>query len=385
MRRAGDRLRISARLTSASDGFQLWAETYEREMKDVFAVQDEIARAIVGALRVRFTANGGTPLVTRPTEDLTAYDFYLRGRYFWTKRTDEAMRLAVEYFEQAIARDSTYALAYAGLGDAYALPYDGSSRERLPKARAAALKALTLDSTLAEAHATLGRVAHNLDWDWVTAEREFRKALALKPDHATARQWYGNGLLARGRTDEAFVELRRAQQLDPISPAIATSLGGALISAHRYDEAIEQFKRVFELDPSYVRAHGLLAAAYLHQGRVDEAIGEFRRAIDLAGGWLPQPWGLPGLGYAYAVSGKRTEALRVLRDLEAAPSGRYARPEGLAIIHTGLGNIDEALRWFERAVDERSVVPWWTRDPVFDRLRPDPRFIRLMRRMGLEQ
>ena len=385
VRRAGDRLRISARLTSASDGFQLWAETYEREMKDVFAVQDEIARAIVGALRVRFTANGGAPLVARQTEDLTAYDLYLRGRYFWNRRTDDAMSRAVRYFEQAIARDPTYALAYAGLGDAYVIPFGGPSKERLPKARAAALKALTLDSTLAEAHATLGQVSHNLDWDWATAEREFRSAFALKPDYATARHWNGLNLLGLGKTDEALAEIRRAQQLDPISPAIASDLGWALICAHRYDEAIEQFEKVLELDPSYVRAHGRLAAAHLHQGDVDEAIAEFRRAIELAGGWLPQPWGLPGLGYAYAVSGRRAEALHVLRDLQVATSGRYVRLEALAIVHTGLGNTDEALRWLERAVEERSFPPEWMRDPLFDRLRSDRRFIRLMRRAGLER
>ena len=384
VRRAGGRLRISARLTNAPDGFQLWAESYEREMKDVFAVQDEIARAIVGALRVRLATSPSTPLVTRRTEDLTAYDLYLRGRHFWNKRTDEGISRAIDYFEQAIARDSLYALAHAGLGDAYAIPFGGPSMERLPKARAAALKALAIDSTLAEAHATLGIVAQNLDWDWPTAEREFRMAIALKPDYPTARHWYGVGLLAMGKTDEALTQLKIGLRLDPLSPAIATDLGGALVCAHRYDDAIEEFKKVLELDPGYVRAHGRMAAAYLQQGRYDEAIGEYRRAIDLAGGWLSQPWGLPGLGYTYAVSGKRTEALRVLRELEVGMSRRYERPEGLAIVHAGLGNTDDAMRWFERAVEERSVLPWWTRDPLFDRLRPDPRFARLMWRMGLE-
>ncbi|MBC7788902.1 MAG: protein kinase [Anaerolineae bacterium] len=383
VRREGTRLRISAQLVSTKDNGVLWSEAYDREMADVFALQEEIARSVVAALKIKLETQGGSALTVQRPTNLEAYTLYLKGLYFWNLRTDEGNRQAIEYFGQAIERDSGYALAYAGLADAYALPFGGSSQERGLQARTAALKALALDSTLAQPHATLGLVANNYDWDWPGAEREFGRAFELDPAYAMTRDWYAASLIAQGRFDEAIAEARRAQELEPLSLTIRSDAGLGLTYARRYDEAVEQFRMVLELDPDYARAHGRLGAVYLHQGQLKEAIAEFKIAISLAGGWLPQPWGMPGLGYAYAVSGQRSEAVRILDELKTAKAPRYIRPEAVAVVYVGLGQKDEAFSWLERAVEERSIIPWWIRDPLYDPIRSDPRFVRLLKKMGL--
>ncbi len=379
VRKSQDRLRITAQLVSTRDGFHLWAETYDRQLADVFAVQEEIAKAIVGALEIRLPGGRTPPIAKERTPDVEAHNLYLKGRHLWNRRTKAGLEQAVEYFRQATDRDPLYAPAYAGLADAYLL--HGSYRfmpraEAHRRAKAAAEKALELDETLAEAHTSRGQVLRS-ERDWRGEEQEYLRAIELNPSYATAHQWYATLLAALGRTGEALREIRHAEELDPLSHAISVTVGVVLLNARDYDGAIEQLKKTLELAPDFFSAHRVLGAAYSEKGEHQEAIQEINRAIELN---PEQPDLLANLAYNYAKSGQREKALELLGQAKQ----RGADPSFIAIAYSALGQPDLAFEWLERAVEEGQspflfflkVGPW------YDPLRSDPRFQDLLRRMN---
>ena len=390
IRRSGDRLRVTAQLTNASDGLALWSDTYEREMKDVFQVQDDIAGSIASALRVALapTPNGrkGLPAGTAPagTEDLVAYDLYLRGRYFWHQRGNDALHRAAEYFGQAIDRDPTFARAYAGLADALGLmPIYGSTPadSALPLARKAAEKALSLDSTLAEAHTTLGLILKSTG-EWEPAAMEFRRGLALDSNYATGHQWYSEVLIITGRVREAVAELERARDLEPLSPVINAELGYTLGLAGRYQEGILAGQRAVELDSTLWTGHAFLAFTHLFAGEYPASVAGFLRAVRLGQGIDPL---LGALAFSLARNGQLDSARAVLAPAESRAKRRGGSPVAMAMGYAGLGDRDAALRWLDRAAREKD--PWLyamsINAPLFDSIRGDPRFADAAKTMKL--
>ena len=385
VRRAGQRLRVTAQLINIADGYHLWADQYDRELQDVFQVQDDLARAIVGALRVplKLTNRSDTALVTVGTVDPAAHDLYLQGRFFWNQRTYESLRTAVRYFERAIERDSSYAEAYAALADAYVVfpaYYVSAPAQGYPKAKAAALRALALDSTLAYAHATLGVVRGLYEWDWRGAERDFRRAITLDPSYATAHQWYAEYLSSLGRHQEALAEAERAATLDPLSRVISVDKAGVLIRARRYDEAVTELRSTLDFDPSFPPAHNYLAWAYLVKKMHVEAVAEAETAVRMGG----RSFGMGRLAYAYALSGQRDSALQVIRQLTDRLRHENVASFQFALAYLGLGETDQAFAWLEKSAEMREPsLVLSILDPLFDSLRGDPRFTRLLIKMGL--
>jgi TolB-like protein/Tfp pilus assembly protein PilF len=383
VRRSGNRVRISAQLVSTRDGYQLWSDEYDRELADVFAVQDDIARAITAALKVRL---GGRPAAPAgpPTEDTEAHDLYLKGRFAWNQRTTAGMREAVRYLEQAVARDPGFARAQAALADAYLLviPYAGAPQaETWAKGQAAAAKALALDSTLAEAHTALAYGTMIYDWDWSNAEARFRQAIAADTTYPTARQWYGNFLWSRGRLAEALDQMQRAHRLDPLSRVIGSELGQTYYLLRRNDEALRHIQETLALDPNYPKGLYLTGLVHIQQRRYAEAIDEIRRSIEL-GGFQEDIGG--ALGYAYGASGDRAAAKNYIAQLEAGLAKGSVGPYALALAYTGLGETTRALMYLNRAIDVHDAfLPEDFFDPLLDGLRRDPRFKRVEARMGL--
>ncbi len=383
VRLAGDRLRVTAQLINVKDGYHLWAEAYDRDLRDVFAVQEEIAQAIVGALRVKLRGEE-TAMVVRPTADLAAYDHYLKGLHAVNQRSSGSLVQAVAYFEQAIARDPRFARAYAGLADAYVLLPGYSvtkSSEAWPKGRAAAERALALDSTLAEAHTTLSYGKFLFDSDWRGAEEGFRRAIALNPRYPTAHHWYGDFLGGRGDLEGYLQELRRAQALDPLSRQIGTEVGRALYALRRNDEAVTQLQQVLRADPAFAGARVTLGRVYVEQGRLAEAVGEFQQAVELRG---RNALDVAYLAYAYAVAGQESEAQRLLVELEGRSRREHVPPTVLAMVHMGLGQDERAFDHLDRAVAEHDG---WIAEsifyPTFDPLRSHPRYAALLQALGL--
>jgi eukaryotic-like serine/threonine-protein kinase len=390
IRRQGDRLRVTAQLTNATDGLALWSDTYERQMKDVFAVQDDIANSIAGALRVALApAPAGKPGIPRNalagTEDMAAYDLYLRGRYFWHQRGDESLRRAALYFSQAIDRDPTFARAHAGLADALGLlPIYGRTPadSAFPLARQSAERALQLDSTLAEAHTTLGLILKSTG-EWQSAASEFRTALSLDSTYATGHQWYAEVLIITGRVREAVKELEKARDLEPLSPVINAELGYALGLAGKYADAKLAGQRAIELDSTLWTGHAFLAFSELFGGEYDRAVGRMGQAVRLGQGLDPL---VGALAYALAKSGKADSARTLLKTVEARAQSRGGSPIAMAMGEVGLGNNDAALRWLDRAAKEKD--PWLyamsINGAVFDAIRADPRFAEAARVMRLD-
>jgi tetratricopeptide (TPR) repeat protein len=368
------------------DDRQLWGEQYNRKLADILGVQEEISREIYEKLQRRLTGEEKVRMAKRPTENSEAYQLYLKGRYYWNKRTEEGLHRAIEYFSEATERDRNYALAHAGLAESYILLGEFSllpAKEAYAKAREAATKALELDDALAEAaHNALATVKADYDWDWPGAEREFRRAIELNPSYATAHQWYGELLAELGRHEEALAEIKRAQQLDPVSLIINGVSGRILMSAGRDDLAIEQLQKTLEIDPNFAHTHWFLGMAYLRKGAFAEAIAEFRRAITLSPN-LTQYKG--GLGNAYARVGKSAEARKLLSELKAESKRRYVSWCDFAAIYAGLGEKDQAFASLEKAYEQRDIRLFTsgTVSPMFDPLRSDPRFADLLRRIGL--
>jgi eukaryotic-like serine/threonine-protein kinase len=384
VRRSGRRLRLNAQLVSTKDGYRLWSEEYDRELADVFAVQDDLARAIVGALRVTLQRPGGA-LVKAGTGDLQAHDLYLQGRFQWNRRTYESMPQAVRYFERAVARDSGYAEAHGAVAEAYALlPIYGVSNAAYayPRARAAALRALALDSTLGNAHATLGVVREMYAYDWAGAERELRRAVALAPAYATGHQWYAEYLSAVGRDAEARREAERAVALDPLSPIIRVDQALALARGGHLDEAIAVLQRVVEANPDFLAARNQLGWVFLCAGRLPEAVAQLEAAVRMSN----RRSGAGRLAFAYGRLGRPDSALVLTRVLVERYRRESVFPYSVAIAYAGVGDRERALEWLTRAVDEHDPnIPLYLRiDPLLDSLRSDARFQRLLRRVGPE-
>jgi serine/threonine-protein kinase len=386
VRMADNRLRITAQLINAADGYHLWSERYDRQMEDVFAIQDEITLAIVNKLKVTLLGGEREALVKRSTEDVEAYNLYLKGRYFWNKRTETGYLKSLEYYRHAIDKDPAYAAAHAGIADSYdLLGWYGyfAPEEAFPRARAAADKARELDPTLAEAHASLGWINANYDWNWAAAEREYKRSLELNPSYATAHQWYSEFLTYMGRHDESIAEGRKAQELDPLSIIINNDVGQVYYFARRYDEAIAQLRKTLEMDPDFAVAHFLLGLCLAQKSLHDEAIEEGRIAMTLAG--EDDTLILSQLGVIYALSGREDKARQVLAELAELSREKYASPFPVALVHAGLGENDEAFEWLGRACEKRDHwVETLKVHPVLDGLRGDERYSRLLRETGLD-
>ncbi|MFN2400620.1 MAG: protein kinase [Gemmatimonadaceae bacterium] len=385
VRRSGDRLRIGVQLVGTRDGYELWSETYEREARDVFAVQDEIAHSVVRALRVRLASASGVPIVARQTEDLEAYNLFLQGRALWNRRTSESLQRAVQLFDSAVIRDPSFARAHGAVAQSYALLGAYSfllPGEMFPEAIAAAHRALELDSTLAEAHSALGLSKWLYEWDWTGAERELRRAIELNPSYATAHQWYALYLGTSGRAAGGVSRMRDALSLDPMSLIISADVGELLYFARRYDQALEQYRQTLQMDSTFAHTHSYLGKVYERMGRFEEAISEHRKAVALSGG---SPFFVSSLGYAFALAGRRDEAMAIVRDFERDVPDRFVSPYLIAEVYLALGDQDRAFVHLERALAERMPeVPYsLLAEPRLDPLRSHPRFAQLVKRMGL--
>jgi Tfp pilus assembly protein PilF len=370
---------ISAELIDARDNSHIWGQQYNRRTSDIFVLQEEIAKEITTTLRLRLTGDDEKRLAKRYTENAEAYELYLKGRYWWNKRTDEGFKKGIDQFQQAIEKDPTYALAYAGLADCYSFEATYGfvpPKEAYPKAKEAALRALEIDDQLANVHTSLAWINTEYDWDRSGAEREFRRAIELNPTDADAHRLYGEALRSLGRFDEAVAEFKRAVALDPTSLLNNRSLGAAYHSARRYDEAIEQYRKTLEMDPNFRLVRANLGSAYLQKGMYNEGIAEFEKAGAVS-----------RLGYAYAVAGRRAAAQKVLDQVIETSKQKYVPTERIALIYTGLGEKDKAFEWLEKGYEERAIggPPVGIKvEPEFDPLRSDPRFQDLLRRMNLQ-
>jgi DNA-binding winged helix-turn-helix (wHTH) protein/TolB-like protein len=381
IQRSGEKIRVTVRLLKVRDGRPLWAyQCSEQQCTDLFAVQDSISEEVAQALLLALTGEEKKRLTKHYTENAEAYEAYLKGRYFWNKRTAEGFQKAIDYFQKAIDIDPNYALAYAGLADSYILmkifnyPQTGETLQGLEaKARAAAERSLEIDDTLAEAHTSLGLIGG--------IEREYKRAIELNPNYATAHHWYALYLSDRGRFDEAIAEIRRAQEIDPLSLVINSDIGIVYIAGRQYDQAIEHFKKAIEMDPNYPDAHAMLGWAYVLKGMYDEGIPEFQKAGALFGGAI-----VPiGLIYAHGISGNKREALKLLAKLKRLTKQDHTqiRWAHWVLIHIGLGEKDKAFEALERAYREGENIKPMLNAPASDPLRSDPRFTDLLRRVGL--
>jgi TolB-like protein/DNA-binding winged helix-turn-helix (wHTH) protein/Tfp pilus assembly protein PilF len=381
---AGDRVRITAQLIQVPADKHLWAESYEGNVRDTLALQNKVARAIAEQIRIKLTPREQAALNSGKPVDPGAYQEYLKGRYFWNKRTADGLQKARDHFNQAIDSDPVYAAAYSGLADTYALLGDWqygvmTTREALPKAKAAAQKALQLDESLSEAHTSLAFCLEGFDWDWAAADKEFRRAIELNPGYATGHHWYAWHLSLMGRNTEAIAEMKKAASLDPLSLIINADLAELLLIAHHPDESIEQSRKTIEQDRYFALAYNQLAQAYLEKHMLPEAISELQKAIDLS---PENPTILANLARAYALSNRKEDALTLLSDLKTAAVPGRPRTTEIAAVYAALGDRNHAIDWLEKGYDER-FNPGVLLRPGFDSLRSDPRFRDLQRRIGL--
>jgi adenylate cyclase len=384
VQRVGDRVRISAQLVDARSDEHLWAEQYDRELLDVFAIQSEVAQQVAGALKATLTPGERQRIEKKPTGDFAAYTLYLKGRYFWERR-GEGLTKGLECFQRALEIDPDYALAHAGVADCLTLlGFYGylPPREAWPKAKAAAMRALEIDEGLAEAYTSLGFAKVCYDWDPRAAERDFKRAIKLNPRHAPAYYWYATACLALDRFEEGFSQNERALEVDPLSIFANAHYGWTLIGGRRYERATEQLRRALELDANFALAHWLLGMAYGLGSRFEECIAHLEKACDLSARFS---WFLAQLGWAYGTSGRVDEARAVLSELDARRRERHVRAFFFGLVRVGLGEVDEALDWLEKAYEERDIsMAWLKQDPTFDSLRSEPRFIALLRKIGVE-
>jgi len=385
VRQIKDALKVQVDLVDAATGAEIWGAGYDRKIADLVAVKQAIAQGVIAKLNLRLSSDEQRRLVKGDSMNPEAYQSYLRGRYFWNKRSLDGIKQAREYFEQSIQRDPDFALGYVGLADCYIglTFYDfAAPRETMPKAKESILKALALDSSLAEAHASLAHILMNYDWDWPTAEKEFKRSIELKPDYATAHQWYAiHYLTAMGRLEEALREMKKALEIEPASLVMNTFMGAALCQAGRYDEAIDQCRRTIKMDPTFAVAHWHLGLAYEQKQIFDSAIEELQRAVSLSQG---SPLMLAALGQAYAKAQKTNEANQILDKLEDLSKQQYVSPVGVAAIYTALGDSEQAFKLLEEARAEHSFhLVYVNVSPQFEVIRPDPRFQDLVHGIGL--
>jgi TolB-like protein/Flp pilus assembly protein TadD len=383
VQKSGDQVHVNVQLINALTDAHLWADIYDRKLTDIFAVESEIAKTIAETLRVKLTGAQAKAITARPTENDAAHELYLKGRYFWFKRTAEDLKKAAAYFQQAIDADPNYALAYVGLADAFVLvpAYGGASpQDCYPRTKAAARRAIELDDNLAEAHASYGKVLWNHDFDFAQSLLEFERALKLNPNYATAHHWYGNSPLASlGRFDQAIAEMKRAVELDPLSLIYNADFGATLVLARRYDEAIERLQRTLELDPNFYYAHYNLGLALELKGDLNAAIAEYKKARELNDDPVPAAY----LGHAYAVAGRKDDALQILSELAEQAKHRYVPNPAFALVELGLGNKEKALDWLEKGYEahEARFIAYIKVDPFLDPLRGDPRFEALVQKV----
>ena len=383
--KAGNKLRITAQLIQASDGNHLWSETYDRDMQDIFAVRSEVAQKVAAILKVRLLGEDKKQLDKKPTENLEAYNLYRQGRYYGDQVSEEGIKKAIPFFEQAIQKDPRFALAYAGMADSYVAAADAfiAPREAFSKAKEAALKAIELDDTLAEAHTSLGLLHYHYDWDWAAAEKEFKRALVLNPQSAWSYTLYSQFLGGMGRVEEANEQGRHALELDPLSVTARWCLGWAFLSAGRSDEAIEQLSKAMELDPNSSWARTFLGRAYLLKGMQQRGIEELEKARHDG---PDDAFVLGLLGYGYAVTGRRADALKILQRFDEMDRHRYVSRAARVYVYAGLGDKDKAFEWLEKAYQERSdALAWFRQEPESKSLRTDPRFAVLMRKIGFTE
>ncbi len=384
--RLGNHVSITAQLIRASSDKYLWAQNYEVELRDILTVQKEVARSIAEQIRLELNPHEQRRLDKPQAVNGDAYESYLKGRFFWNKRTGEGLRKAIDYFDQAIKSDPNYAPAYAGLADSYALAGDWkygvmAPKEAYPRAEEAAKKAMALDSTLGEAHISFAFCLEGFDWDFESADREFTRGIALSPGYATGHEWYGWHLAALGRNGEAIAEVKKAENLDPLSLIIGADLAEELLVARHYDEAIKQSRKTLYLDPFFANGHYVLGQALAQNHIYSEAIKELQIAVQLS----PESTAFTAnLAYAYAVSGMRDEAVKLLNDLKTQPKSAFSSAGEVALIYVGLDQKDLAMVWLEKAYAER-FSPWVLMRPGFDSLCSDPRFQNLLRRIGISR
>ena len=384
--RSGDRVRITAQLIRVPADEQMWAHSYEGDLHDTLTLQSKVAQAIAEQIRATLSRRQQAALRKPKTVSPDAYEAYLKGRYFWNKRTGDGLKKAINYFSRAIETDPTYAEAYSGLADSYALSGDWeyavlSPQYAFHQARAAATKALALDDSLGEAHTSLAFAFDLYAWDWAAAEKEYQRAIELNPGYATAHHWYAWHLLMMGRNSEGIFELKRAESLDPLSLIISADLADALCIAHLYDGSVQQSKKTLEMDPNFAAAHYQLGQAFAQKHMHDEAIAEFQRAIELSGhsGAFDS-----NLAYVYAMSGRKREAEDIVKELKARPDENHSIDANVALVYVGLGDHDQAMIWLNKAYEAR-FNPSILLRPAFDPLRSDARFRGLRRGLGLER
>lgn len=380
----GDILRLHAELVKVADGIQIWGDQYNRTADDIFDIQDDISEQISSSLALKLKPEDKTRLTKRHTNNTEAYQLYLKGRYFWNKRTGEDLKTAKGYFEEAIGKDPTYAMAFVGLAETYVISGYYAvlpSAEAFQRAKRSALEALQIDDQLAQAYSVLGNVASNYDFDWASAEENYQKSIALNPNYATARQWYGEDLSMHGRIDESIEQLEQAMAIDPLSLIVNTIYGLILSRAGHHSQAIKQFEKTLEMDPDYNVAQFLFGEVLLSAGKVSEGINHLLEAKRQNNA----PATLAALGYAYAISGKTKEAKQILTELDHQASQGPVPPYCFATVHAGLGNKEEALQYLELSLEQREFVLMLNVEPFWDSLRSEPRFREILRKVGLER
>jgi serine/threonine-protein kinase len=385
VRKAGNRVRITVQHVKASDGYHLWSERYDRDLEDIFAIQDEISLAIVDALKLKLLGKEKQKLMKRSTDNLEAFNLYLKGRHFWARRFEGGLQKSMEYFQQAAEKDDGYAPAYVGIADALSIlgtygflrPHDV-----FPRAKAAANRALELDAVLPEVHTSLGYIGSFYDLSWDEAEKEFGRAIKHNPNDSLSRLWYALHLMAVGRIEEGLEEAERGQALDPFSPIINSLVGLSYIWNRRYDEAVEQLRRTVEIDPNFLLAHIWLSNAYGMSARYEQALEEIEKALAAE---IDMPYALGHLGWTYGMLGKEQEALDVFNRLMKMSETRFISPWPLAFTYLGIKNIDQAVTYFERAYSERDPIFAMTcTGPWYASLGSDPRYVALLEKMGLK-
>jgi len=383
--RSGDRIRIAAQLIHATTDQHLWAESYERDFRDILSLQAEIARQVANQVRIILTPEEQASLGQARQVNPEAHELYLKGRYFWSKRTEDSVRKALSCFQQAVGLDPTYAQGYAGIADSYnILGYYNAQppNDAYPKAKAAALRAIELDKSLAEPHAALGVVKRDFEWDWSGAEDEFQRAIALNPGYVEAHHWRSTLLSMRGRHAEAVCEKQKALAMDPLSVVMRTDLGRMFYFSRHYDQAIAQYRSTLDMDPDFLFARLWLAQAYEQEQKFDAAITELQTATRIA---PHNTYALARLGQGYAMTGMQGDARIVLKQLQEISGRAYVSPFDVALVYIGLDKIDQALEWLQKALAARSLWLGYLKvEPQFDRLRADPRFQTLVRAVGLD-
>jgi DNA-binding winged helix-turn-helix (wHTH) protein/TolB-like protein/Tfp pilus assembly protein PilF len=383
LQKTADRLRVTLRLHDVRDGRTLWSGKFDEKLTDIFMVQDSISDQVAAAMALNLSREKRTLMFRRYTDNAAAYELYLNGRYWWNKRTVDGMKKAAEYFEQAIALSPNYALAYAGLADCYnllSILEAAAPQEAFPKARAAAIKALEIDDTLAEARTSLGWIKWVYDWDWPGSEREFKRAIQISPGYATAYDWYAVCLAQTGRFDQALSQLRLAQRHDPLSLVIQVHTGWVYFYSGHYERAIEQYQRVLEMDPSYIWARIHLSQAYEQKGMYTEAIAELQQAVATSS---VNHRHLAGLAHIFAMNGRESEARRLLDDLLEREKKQYVSPYSIALVYAGLEEKNQALAWLRKGAEQRAGRMVRLRfDHRFNNLRTEPQFIEMLRRIN---